>query len=311
MTGACREGGKDNADDMPASENAPPARDHAKISLVIATRGRREELDRCLASLRAQTLRPHEIVIVDQNPSGWLDMVVASHTEALPLRHLTRPPRGASFARNQGLAAATGDWVGFPDDDCWATPDWLRLVADVLAGPDAPDALCVPLHDEKDLPLVLRWPRRATPITRRNVWQSCLMAGFFARRALLSDCGGLAENIGVGSVDGLGSGEETDLALRLIASGARVEFRPVAGLRHPARPPFGDLAGRAESYGRGFGYVWTRHALSTAGFYYYCLRAALGGLRARLSGDQGGARYYGASLHGRLAGRRLALKERA
>ena len=158
---------------------------------------------------------------------------------------------------------------------------------------------------------MLRWPLCTEPITRRNVWQSCLMAGFFARRSLLLDCGGFDEHLGVGSSKGIGSGEETDLALRLVDRGARFEFHPVFGLHHPARPPLAELAGRAESYGRGFGYVWTRHGLPTAGFYYYCLRAALGALRARLAGDGGAARFYLASLRGRLAGRRLALKRGA
>lgn len=295
---------------MPSSDSSPPARDHVKISLVVATLGRREELDRLLGSLRTQTFPPFEIVVVDQNPAGHLDALFETHRDGPPIRRVRCPARGASFARNQGLAAAAGDWIGFPDDDCWAGPAWLEGVAAALGSDNAPDALCVPLHDEHGRPLMLRWPKTTAPITRRNVWQSCLMAGFFARRAALLDCGGFDEDIGVGSATGIGSGEETDLALRLVARGARVEFRPLAGLRHPARPPLGELAGRAESYGRGFGFVWTRHGLPAGGFFYYCLRAAAGSLLARLSGDRGAATFHAASLRGRLAGRRLALKTR-
>lgn len=295
---------------MPKSQTGAPMRDHAKISLVVATLGRREELTRLLDSLSLQALAPHEIIIVDQNPKGWLAATIAPFAVRLPLFHLSCA-KGASHARNIGLIAATGDWVGFPDDDCWASPDWLANLAPYLNDAHAPGALCVPLDDEHGHPLMLRWPRRRTAITRENVWQTCLMAGFFARRELLHQSTGFDERLGVGATSGIGSGEETDLALRLLASGAKLEFHPCAGLSHPARPPLAKLTARAESYGRGFGYVWTRHRLSAAGFYYYCLRAFGGWMRAKIRGDQGAAAFYSASLAGRRAGRALALSERS
>jgi GT2 family glycosyltransferase len=310
INGACRDGDEDKAGDMPYRQDAPCTHDDAKISLVVATLGRREELARLLASLAKQTLPPHQVIVVDQNPEGWLDAVLSVHATSLPILHL-RSSKGASLARNRGLAAATGKIIGFPDDDCWLQPELLARVVDHFKSSPNLTASCLPLHDETGHPIMLRWPIRRTPITRSNVWQTCLMAGFFCRHSALKTSGGFDETLGVGTPDGLGSGEETDLALRLLASGFHLEFAPLAGLHHPARPPIAALAGRAESYGRGFGYVWTRHQLSTLGFYYYCLRAIVGQLLARLKGDTGAVLYYSASLAGRLSGRRSALKNRA
>lgn len=292
------------------SQDAARTHDDAKISLVVATLGRRDELARLLDSLSHQTLPPHQVIIVDQNPTGWLDDILSTRAAGLPLLHL-RSAKGASLARNVGLASASGDIIGFPDDDCWLQPELLaRVVAYFSTSPRLAVA-CLPLYDETGRPIMLRWPVTRTPITRHNVWQTCLMAGFFARRSVMDTTHGFDETIGVGSSIGLASGEETDLALRLLAGGHQIEFSPIVGLHHPARPPVAALAGRAEAYGRGFGHVWTYHRLSTAGFYYYCLRAIGGFLVARIKGDQGASRYYAASLRGRLAGRRAALKERA
>ena len=294
---------------MTDSQDAARTRDDAKISLVVATLGRRAELARLLDTLARQTLPPHEVIIVDQNPVGWLDDILAVHASTLPIRHV-RSAKGASLARNAGLAIVTGTLIGFPDDDCWLQPELLaRVVANFSSSPRLAVA-CLPLYDETGCPIMLRWPVTRTPITRHNVWQTCLMAGFFARRSVMATTPGFDETIGVGSVIGLASGEETDLALRLLARGHRIEFLPITGLHHPARPAVAALADRAEAYGRGFGHVWTRHRLSSAGFYYYCLRALVGGLLARLKGDQGASRYYAASLKGRLAGRRDALEKR-
>ncbi|MEY4489800.1 MAG: hypothetical protein RIQ79_2308 [Verrucomicrobiota bacterium] len=292
---------------MPSSQSAPSRPDHEKISLIVATLGRREELTRLLTSLTRQSLPPHEVIIVDQNPEGWLETTVAPFRPHLPLLVL-RSAKGASRARNVGLTVATGAVLGFPDDDCWLAPALLRAVADGFNAPGAPDALCLPLADENDRPIMLRWPVRVIPVTRGNVWQTCLMAGFYARRSTMSNVGGFDEQLGVGASSNLSSGEETDLALRLLAAGHHLEFHPLKGLHHPPRPPVSALAGRAESYGRGFGYVWTRHKLPIWGFYYYCLRAFGGLLLARLTRDTGAVRYYTASLTGRRAGRAAALK---
>jgi glycosyltransferase involved in cell wall biosynthesis len=310
MDGACRDGEGDKADDMPDSQDAAHAHDDAKISLVVATLGRRDELARLLDSLNRQTRPPHQVIIVDQNPSGWLDDTLSTHTAGLPLLHL-RSAKGASLARNVGLASATGDIIGFPDDDCWLQPELLARVAIHFSPSPHLAVACLPLHDETDRPIMLRWPVTRTPVTRHNVWQTCLMAGFFVRRSVMETTHGFDETIGVGSSGGLTSGEETDLALRLLAGGHQIEFVPITGLHHPARPPVAALAGRAEAYGRGFGHVWARHHLSTAGFYYYCLRTIGGYLLARFKGDHGACHYYAASLKGRLTGRRTALKERA
>lgn len=295
---------------MSTSQDPAPPHDDAKISLVVATLGRRIELDRLLDSLTRQTLPPHQVIIVDQNPFGWLDDLLAAYADRIPLLHL-HSAKGASLGRNTGLACVTGNLVGFPDDDCWLQPDLIaRIVAHFGARPGLA-AACIPLSDETGQPIMLRWPANTTPITRANVWQTCLMAGLFARKSAFALTGTFDEQLGVGAATGLFSGEETDLLLRFLAKNLAAEFTPIKGLHHPPRPPIAALTPRASGYGRGFGYVWTRHRLSVAGFYYFCLRALGGQLFALLKGDRGAASFYAASLTGRLAGRRLALQQRA
>ncbi|MFH1497155.1 MAG: glycosyltransferase family A protein [Verrucomicrobiota bacterium] len=261
-----------------------------------------------LESIGRQTLAPREVIVVDQNPAGWLEDILNPHRANLPLKVVNIPAKGASHARNAGLVLATGPLVGFPDDDCWLDRETLGSVETLFENDPTLAAACLPLHDAGGRPIMLRWPSRRAPVTRTSVWQNCLMAGFYARKPVLDAIGGFDERLGVGTE--LGSGEETDLALRLLAAGHRLDFIPLDGLRHPQRPPVGRLAERAESYGRGFGYVWTANRLSTFGFYYYCLRALAGRIIASLRGDTGAACFYAASLRGRLTGRRAALNER-
>ena len=69
-------------------------------------------------ALPEQSHKNFEVVIVDQNPEGFLDEVVSKYQTALTIKYVRTDPRGVSHARNLGMVHAEGDVVAFPDDDC-------------------------------------------------------------------------------------------------------------------------------------------------------------------------------------------------
>jgi glycosyltransferase involved in cell wall biosynthesis len=114
------------------------------ISVIIPLYNRRDEIGRAIASALRQTHAPHEIVVVDDCSRDES----AAAVEALGdqrirlLRHERN--RGASAARNTGIAAATGDWIALLDsDDEWEPEKLARQLAALRAGPDAPAAASV------------------------------------------------------------------------------------------------------------------------------------------------------------------------
>ena len=54
-----------------------------KITLITSTLGRHEPLTRLLRSLEQQTFKNFEIIIVDQNPTGFLDNTLSFSTPPL------------------------------------------------------------------------------------------------------------------------------------------------------------------------------------------------------------------------------------
>ncbi|REE98927.1 glycosyltransferase family 2 protein [Thermomonospora umbrina] len=99
------------------------------ISVVICayTERRWEDVHAAVASVRAQSRPPEEIVlVVDHNPdlrtrlsASLPDAVVVENAEG----------RGLSGGKNTGVAVARGDVVAFLDDDAVAAPGWLDAFA--------------------------------------------------------------------------------------------------------------------------------------------------------------------------------------
>lgn len=106
-----------------------------RVSIVIPTRNRASLLRRALMGVQAQTLWDKEIVVVDDaSTDGTLAMLASEFPRVKVVRH--RFSRGASAARNSGVAAATGDWIFFHDDDDLMHPSHLAdLLAATLAAP--------------------------------------------------------------------------------------------------------------------------------------------------------------------------------
>ena len=77
-----------------------------KLSVIIPTFGRAPSLKRTIESLLEQSIKPFEILVIDQNSPGWLVMNwgVAILRPAYPFRDAN-----ASRARNLGYLLSEGD----------------------------------------------------------------------------------------------------------------------------------------------------------------------------------------------------------
>lgn len=103
-----------------------------KVSVIIPVYNCEPFLRACIDSLRAQTLREIELIFVcDASPDHSLDILREAEREDSRIRVIAfAQNRGVSAARNAGLSAATGEFVGFCDGDDWVEPQMFeRLYA--------------------------------------------------------------------------------------------------------------------------------------------------------------------------------------
>jgi|GEM_PF-2737542 len=101
-----------------------------KHAVIIPTFNAEQFIVRALESLRAQTLSPEEVIVIDDGSTDdTLRLIKAWASEnKLPLVVEQITNSGAGAARNRALEQVTAEWVSFLDaDDEWA-PDKLARV---------------------------------------------------------------------------------------------------------------------------------------------------------------------------------------
>jgi len=120
--------------DPAGHEKAQPS-----ATVMIPTFRRPEALGRALDALADQSDPgiPWDLVVIDNNDPPGTEVVFRAHKGAIPVptRRVLERRRGSAYARNRGIAEATGTVTVMIDDDVVPARDWLRrLVAPIIDG---------------------------------------------------------------------------------------------------------------------------------------------------------------------------------
>jgi glycosyltransferase involved in cell wall biosynthesis len=225
----------------------------------MPTHGRRDLVERALASLAAQEDAPEfEVVVIDDGADPGLGAHVESLGLGIDVRVLHHGEnRGRSAARNTGIAAARGDVVAFLDGDMQVVPRFLAahaaahaagaggaggdaatdtvVLGNIVTAPEIPRTAFVEYIDSRGVKKVAA----GEPIPPRY-----FMTGNSSVAApLLASAGGFDPEF-----DEYG-GEDTEMGYRLGTSGARFLYAPDAVSHHLDLNSVPRMARRLRRYG--------------------------------------------------------------
>ncbi|MBN1179102.1 MAG: glycosyltransferase family 2 protein [Anaerolineae bacterium] len=244
-------------------------------SVVIPNWNGAVHLPTCLDSLRRQTLRAFEVILVDNHSADdSLDLLAREYPDVQVIA--LDENRGFAGACNVGMAAARGTFVLLLNNDTEADPHWLEEV--VAAFERHPEAGLVAskmlLFDRRDTFHTAGDFYRVNGIPgNRGVWQKD--TGQYDREEpVFSACGGSAayrkatlEQVGVLDEDFFFSCEDVDLAWRAQLSGWQCIYAPRAVVYHKLSATGGGTTASFHD-GRNFIYLlakdypgdlWRRH----------------------------------------------------
>jgi GT2 family glycosyltransferase len=256
----------------------------AAAPLVTVTIASFRNTGSTLATVRrvlAGSWSPLEVVVVDNDAdhSPFDAAFTAAFGDDARVRWVHEPRQGLSFARNAGLAAATGTYTVFTDDDVLVDEHW---VAHLVAGFDAaPDVACVtgailPAEQETQPQLWLEeyggfhkgfrreifdltTHRRSTPLYPYDSGQFGSGANMAFRTATLRSLGGFAVDLGAGT--SAHGGEDLDVLRRVVSAGFTVVYEPAALMWHRHRRSMEALRRQMFRYGVGLSATVTKWLL--------------------------------------------------
>lgn len=213
----------------------------SKIAVVIVNWNGERFLERCLSALLAQTVAPHEIILVD-NASTDASLDIARR---FPSVRLLAQNENLGFARGNNLAievaSSESEWIALLNPDAFAEPYWLEaLLVAVQENPNvdffssklliaADTAVLDGAGDAYHVSgLVWRIGHGASVPSfqeqLREVFSPCAAAAMYRRKALL-EVGGFDEDYFCYS-------EDVDLGFRLRLAGYRCLYVPSSVAHH-------------------------------------------------------------------------------
>ncbi|MBS4095582.1 MAG: glycosyltransferase [Sulfuricella sp.] len=284
---------------LPVVRDVQLQRREASADIIVCVHNAPEDVQRCLSSIVRYTLPPYNLIIVDDGssePTRDYLREFATGQDALLIRN--DQARGYTFAANQGLYAASGDYVILLNSDTIATPDWLDRMA-MCAESERSIGMVGPLSNTAswqsvpELEVDGDWACNALPegvtLDEMATLVACHSARLYPRilflngfcllikRALIEDVGYFDEE-----TFGRGYGEENDYCLRArkagwqlaVADDAYIFHAQSKSYSHERRKALCDLAGAALAAKHG-------HPLIEQGVLACREDRVLQGLRAR------------------------------
>lgn len=256
--------------------------DVREFSVIVPTCNRSEQLRACLRSLAAMDYPRgrFEVIVVDDESREELGALAAQFEDVLHLSILRKKHEGPAAARNHGAAHAKGKFLAFTDDDCTASPSWLRALGERLTtapqdlvGGKIINALDSNIYSAASQMILDTVYEHYNPaLGRAHFFASCNFAMTAEKFRALE---------GFEQDWSLAGGEDRAFCYRWIHRGWKLNYAPEAVIVHHHALDLRSFCGLYLRYGRGAYYYHQRVRRGAAGpggfrpdpmFYWRCFR---------------------------------------
>ena len=198
----------------------------ADLSLVLCTYGRVNEINDFLESIHAQSIKPAEIIIVDQNEKAILIGLINEWQEKLSIKHRRVNFKGASKSRNYGAREAKFSLIAFPDDDCLYPSNLVEEITKLFQSYPKIDVILASKIEPSEIHNSLKKGKlnHSRVSSTLDLFKAkAETSNIFTRKSILKTLSYVFdENIGPGANTPWASNEETDFLIRLLKQEARI-----------------------------------------------------------------------------------------
>lgn len=187
-----------------------------KVSVIIPCYNGADELPRAIDSALAQRGCEVEVIVVNDGSKDNSREVIEAYGDRV--RGIHQVNSGLAATRNNGIKAATGDWIAFLDHDDYWQPEKLSLQLEAAKRTEY-DVVYTNARNFGDVDRVADLRSNPEEMLEGDLFQELLLDNFIVvsstmiRRPVLQATGGFDASLGVV--------EDWDLWLKLSAQGAK------------------------------------------------------------------------------------------
>lgn len=193
-------------------------------SVVIPSYNRAHLIAETIKSVQEQTFQDFEIIVVDDGSTDNTDHIIAGLNDPR-IRYLKQKNGGATRARNTGIKAAKGRYIAFLDSDDFFVAEHLALAAPVL---ESNSLVCTYTQVIVDRGNGLNFLKPARGYKKdEHISEYLLCKKGFVQTSTLIVPNQLANRVLYD--EGIGYGDDMDIAIRLVAAGAELIMLPKPG----------------------------------------------------------------------------------
>ena len=234
------------------------------VSIVICTRNRREDLQKCLDQLLLSIQERDEIIVVDNAPDNQSTAsLVAQYSK---VTYVLEPRKGLDIARNTGAKAANNQIIAYTDDDVQVAVDWIENIRNAFDDPMtmAVTGLVIPQSLETRTQYIFErywgfnrgyqkktFDKAYFEVMLPHgvpVWDIGAGANMAFRKAAFELVGYFDERLDVGAA---GCSGDSEIWYRILASGWNCVYQPMAVAYHQHRKEKKALSNQLYHYMRG------------------------------------------------------------
>lgn len=221
-----------------------------KVSVIIATYNRCDQLKMCIDSLLDQVCNGgfcYDIVVVDNNSSDATKGMVLDYQlkHDGKIEYVFVPEQGKSNALNKGVEIASGDIIAFTDDDVIADKQWLAYMVNTFKNNDCacvggrvlplyPDETPEWIKGDKDqmAGIVVTCDNGEEIKEFKKGMNEFLGANYAFKKDVFKNVGNFRTDMGPG-ISKPTTGEDREFVGRLIKNNMSVYYCGQALIRHP------------------------------------------------------------------------------
>lgn len=119
------------------------AKNELKLSIIIPVYNTGTELIRCIKSILDQSIKDIELIIVDDGSTDESPQICDEFAKQYSrVKVIHKVNEGVSVARNTGIQAAEGEYIGFVDSDDWIDSNMYEELYKLAIGNAADIVMC-------------------------------------------------------------------------------------------------------------------------------------------------------------------------